>query len=255
MKHKKIKPINIAIILCLFAFVFSAFMVARHFVANYIHQNDFNKLSQNAPKPTSPDTESEPEPQALTPAEFYNSLYQQNPHTQSYLIIPDTNVSYPVMSTPTSPEYYLRRDFNKNYSYYGTPFVEQQCKLDGNAKIIYGHHIRGEKMFGELLNYKNTEYLNSHSLIYLYTAQGEQVYTVIGAAYTDSLDSNLLYTRAINGFYTEGDYNLYISDVKKLCCSINNSFNPNPLSEILLLSTCEYSKKDGRFIVFAAKSN
>lgn len=41
-----------------------------------------------------------------------------------WILIEDTNIDYPVMQTPTDPTYYLKHDFEKNYTDYGCPFMQ-----------------------------------------------------------------------------------------------------------------------------------
>ena len=42
-----------------------------------------------------------------------------------WILIEDTNIDYPVMQTPTDPTYYLKHDFEKNYTDYGCPLCRQ----------------------------------------------------------------------------------------------------------------------------------
>ena len=55
------------------------------------------------------------------------------------------------MQTKDNPDYYLNHDFNKNYSFYGTPYLSAYCDINKSDNlIIYGHNINGGKMFGAL---------------------------------------------------------------------------------------------------------
>lgn len=247
--------LNIIMVILVAVFVASAFMIARHYILDYKYRKDFKKISYLAPLPSSQHTEQSEQEQEYTPEEFYLYLKYQNNDTRAYITIPDTEVAYPVMYTFDSPEYYLRRDFNKKYSRYGTPFYETGCVEDGNTRIIYGHHISGNKMFGELLNYKNKDYLDAHNTIYLYNENGEQSYRVIASLYTLGNDPDQIFWRAITGVYTEEEYYSYLDDIKQKSTVFDSSFTPEPLSQILILSTCEYSREDGRFLVVAVKTN
>ena len=48
-------------------------------------------------------------------------LKRENEDCIGYLEVPETTISYPVMQTRDNPDFYLKHDFNKNYSFYGTP--------------------------------------------------------------------------------------------------------------------------------------
>lgn len=242
---------NILMVVGIVIFVLSVVMIARHYILGYKYQNDFKKISYLAPLPSSQHSEQTDE--EYTPEEFYLYLKYQNKDTRAYITIPDTDVAYPVMYTFDQPEYYLRRDFSKNYSRYGTPFYETECADYGHTRIIYGHHISGKKMFGELLNYKDENYLLSHDTIYLYNENGEQKYKVFAALYTVGNDPDQIFWRAINGLFTEEEYQTYLDDIKSKSAVFVDYLVPEPLTDLLILSTCEYSVNDGRFLLYAAQ--
>ena len=80
-----------------------------------------------------------------------NKLYEQNEDIVAWIKIDNSNINYPIMQTIKNPNYYLRKNFYKEYSYYGTPYLSEQCNINSSDNlIIYGHHINGFKMFGEL---------------------------------------------------------------------------------------------------------
>ena len=86
-------------------------------------------------------------------------LYEINNDIVGWLQIDNTNMNYPVMQTKDNPNYYLKRNFYKEYSSLGTPYMAENCNIEtSNNLIIYGHHIKGKKVFGELENYKSKEY-------------------------------------------------------------------------------------------------
>ena len=51
----------------------------------------------------------------------YGELYLKNTDMVGWLSIAGTTVNYPVMQTPNEPNYYLKRNFDKEYSDLGTP--------------------------------------------------------------------------------------------------------------------------------------
>lgn len=246
----KDKVLNIILVLLICVFLVSAFMVGRTVYLSYKHTKNFEKISSLAPLPPKNETDSEAVEQVKT---FFDTLYEKNPDVGAYLKIPGSQIDYPVMYTPDDEEYYLRRDFDKNHSYYGTPFFETDCADDGGVKIIHGHHITGKKMFGELLYYENKYYFDSHKEVHLYTKDGDSVYTVFAALYTTGDDKHTIYTRGADGLYTKEAFDKYISDIKNMAVMRDDTVNIEIGDEILLLSTCEYSQHVGRFVVAAVK--
>ena len=55
------------------------------------------------------------------------NLYLENADMVGWILIEDTNIDYPVMQTPADPNYYLKHDFEKNYTDYGCPFMQADC--------------------------------------------------------------------------------------------------------------------------------
>ena len=46
--------------------------------------------------------------------------------------------------------------FRSEYSYLGTPYVQENCDIaESDNLVIYGHHIKGGKMFGALAGAKS----------------------------------------------------------------------------------------------------
>ena len=110
------------------------------------------------------------------------SLIAENSDCLGWLRISGTKIDYPIMQTKGNPQYYLRRDFNKQYSYLGTPFMDSRCDMNyDNNLIVYGHNMRDGKMFADLLKYRDKKYRKSHSIINFITPNGIQKYEVVAA--------------------------------------------------------------------------
>lgn len=127
------------------------------------------------------------------------SLARQNHDLLGFLSIPDTSFSYPVMQREGDSEYYLHRDFEGNYSFYGTPFLDARCRLAGDNLIIYGHNINGGRFFGYLQAYREEGFYTRHPSLVLVTGEGKRTYQTVSVIPTDT--SSLLYsfTDVFNG--------------------------------------------------------
>ena len=68
-------------------------------------------------------------------------LYQQNGDLVGWISIADTNINYPVMQSVNEPNFYLKHGFDKAYSDYGCPYVQEDCDVQepSDNLIIYGH--------------------------------------------------------------------------------------------------------------------
>ena len=57
-------------------------------------------------------------------------LYQQNGDLVGWISIADTNINYPVMQSANEPNFYLKHGFDKEYSDYGCPYVQEDAMLE-----------------------------------------------------------------------------------------------------------------------------
>ena len=108
-------------------------------------------------------------------------LYELNNDFIGWLKINNTNISYPVMQTDCNrKDYYLRKNFYKEYSQLGTPYIAEYCNVQtGDNVIVYGHHITDHQVFGELEKYKKKAFYDNHKVINFNTIYGNADYEII----------------------------------------------------------------------------
>lgn len=186
-------------------------------------KEDFAAVSQIAePTVTTAQTESEP---TERPAAERNiqALITENADCIGWLSIDGTNISYPIMHTPSDPQKYLRRNFYGKYSQSGVPFLDGRCDLQSTNLIIYGHNMKNGTMFSDLKRYVDRDFLNAHRTVKFETTDGVQTFIVTEALKTNT--SNAWYDR------------IAAEDSRQL-----------------ILSTCYGSGKDGRLLIIAAET-
>ena len=178
-------------------------------------------------------------------------LYNINNDLIGWLKIENTSIDYPVMQTKNRPNYYLRRNFYKEYSIMGTPYIAEQCDLNKSDNlIVYGHHINGNKMFGELEKYKKEAFYKNHSIIKFYTKDEIQEYKIISVFKTVA-HTGFEYYKYYN-LKNESEFNTFIEKCKKLAF-YNIEDTASYGDKLITLSTCEYSQENGRLVVIAKK--
>jgi len=182
------------------------------------------------------------------------SLYKINNDLIGWIRIENTSLNYPVVQSKIK-NYYLRKDFYKNYSSYGTPFLAEKCNINTSENlIIYGHHIRNDKMFGFLEKYKSKEFYEENKIINFYTLNGEETistkYEIFAVfktvVYTDNDFKYYNYT----DFNSETEFESFINKVQSISM-YNTGITPKYGDKFITLSTCEYSNKNGRLVVIA----
>ena len=185
----------------------------------------------------------------------YRELAEMNPDLFGWLIIEDTPIDYPVMYTPKNEEYYLRRGFDKKYSYSGVPFMDVGCPPDGNHYLIYGHNMKNQTMFGTLPKYLKKDYWEKHQIIRFDTLNEAREYQVIAAfrskAYSKS-DTGVFRYYAYADLSKEERFESYVKNVLRES-AFKTGLTAEWGDELLTLSTCDYYTENGRCVVVAKR--
>ena len=180
------------------------------------------------------------------------SLYNTNSDFVGWLEIEDTNISYPIMQTEESrKDYYLYKNFYKEYSHMGTPYIAEFCDMTKSDNlIIYGHHISSNKMFGELENYKKKKFYDNHKIIKFNTIYEKADYEII-AVFKTVAHTGFEYYKFYNA-NSKQEFDTFIQKCKELSFyDIEETAKYG--DKLITLSTCEYSSKNGRLVVVAKK--
>lgn len=178
-----------------------------------------------------------------------SELFTQNGDCIGWLCIPDTETNYPVMHTPKNPQKYLRRNFYGEYSQSGVPFLDYRCDLQSDCLIIYGHNMKNGTMFSELRGYTEQSFYYEHPTIELQTADGAEKYTVFAVAAVQKTDAWYRFILAADS--TDFSEKIEMIMQKSL---YDTGITPVFGQQIITLSTCYGSGKDGRLLVAAVKT-
>ena len=236
---------TLIIILLISLMLISSYFILKSKLEDKTQEDIFEEISEIAEENNTEDNKSKQEEINM------QELYELNNDIVGWLKIDNTNINYPVMQTKDNPNYYLRRNFYKQYSQWGTPFLAENCNIEiSDNLIIYGHHISNSKMFGELENYRKEEFYNSHKIIKFFTMEENTEYEIISVFKTIAY-SGFRYYEYIN-FENESEFNTFINKCNELAF-YNIENNVNYGDKFITLSTCEYSQKNGRLVVVARK--
>jgi sortase B len=183
-------------------------------------------------------------------------LYQQNGDLAGWIRIEDTNINYPVMHTPDNPDFYLKHGFDKEYSDYGCPYVQENCdvQLPSDNVILYGHHMKNGSMFADLEMFKNQDFWQEHKIISFSTVTDRYEYEIISVfktfVYSDSPEA-FKYYHFVSAEMPE-DFSAYIDRCKELSL-YDTGVSAEYGDKLITLSTCEYSRTNGRLVVVAKR--
>lgn len=183
-------------------------------------------------KPTEEDTRSFEELQAINSDVF------------GWLNVYGTNINYPLVQGEDNSKY-VNTNVDGEYSLIGSLFLDCRNRKDFSDfnSIIYGHHMADDKMFGDIADFADQEFFNSHrygSLFYDGHTRGLEFFAFLEIdAYDD------VYTPGISKEESRQDY------LKKI---MNQAVHTRDLSvdtsdKLILLSTCTSLLTNGRHIL------
>ena len=260
---KKIKVKNIILVLlaviCACVLLYSLYQGLIIYIPQKQEQQRFDELRQIV------EQESEEKSDPTHPAEAetrsgsdkdeshsaFNELETINGDYRGWLKIEDTVIDYPVMkSSEDDPEYYLHRDFDKNYSFSGTPFIGAGADENSDAFVIYAHNMNNDTMFGTLDYYADKGWAEQHQYISFDTVDENRTYRVFAAFQTAIGSENEFKYYDKVGELSDEEYKELVGDIKEVSV-MDLADCPTKKTQIIMLSTCSYHSDNGRFVVAA----
>jgi sortase B len=254
MREKKATKYILGLIIVGFAAVFcvSAYMLIDHYLTGKKAEDAYREIRAAIPSGDAPAAEDDSMQRAL------GKLREQNNDLVGWLNVFDTGIDYPVVQTPANPEYYLRRDFGGEYSLAGTPFASAISDIarPSDVTIIFGHNMKNGTMFGPLSKYEKETFYNGHRSLRFDTLEERRLYqvtNVLKVSYEDyaGADAEFAYQNYAD-FADEADFNEFMrkADERSL---YDTGVSAEYGDEFILLSTCEYSREDGRLVILAKR--
>lgn len=239
----------LAVVVFAAGILLSAVMLGYYYYDSSHSQTQYSELAaQVTPPATVTPTEELPEP-----LEIYAPILEQNKDFVGWVFIEGTRVNYPVMQRMDSKNYYLRRSFDGQYSYYGVPYAfEKATYEEADNFVIFGHHMNNGSMFSDLANYVSWQYYNDHKYIQFDTIRGYGRYEIIAVVKTVAGGVDEFKYHEFAKAQTPEEFDAFVAE-----CKARSLY---PITEtavygdkLLTLSTCEYSVENGRLAVIAKK--
>ena len=183
----------------------------------------------------------------------FTELQSQNSDIVGWLTIDGTKIDYPVMYTPGDPEYYLHKNFQRQYSVAGVPFIDGRCSLSPRSDnlMIHAHNMKDGSMFAGLLLYEDEAFWLDHPEILFHTPEETKVYHLVAAFRAELYQpgQDFKYYTFINAA-SESEFDAYISGAKNASI-YDTGIIARYGDQLLTLSTCAYHADNGRFVVLA----
>lgn len=228
---------KLVFIISLAVFLFCGWKIGAYFYEGHVAEQQFVEIKKEIVE------------EKLT----LEDLKEQNDDLWGWVTIKDTNIDYPVMYTPEDPEFYLRKNFDKEYAAEGVPFVDGIVDMDDSqVMFIYGHMMKNGYMFNNLTKYDDEGFFEEHKTIELEVlGEGKKTYQVFAFGKTETTTKGFdLYD--YRNVYGEDQFNEFVSGVKGLTI-YDTWVEPQYGEKIIVLSTCSYHHEDGRYFVAAVE--
>lgn len=240
-------------IICIAVFLFCGISLGGYFYDSRAAQKDLSEIQQivEEEEQQAADEETRSENGMLT---AYNELYMQNNDMVGWIKIEGTKINYPVMQTKDGNEFYLRRGFDKERQSCGLPFADYQCNVNkpSDNVIVYAHNMKDGSMFAALLDYEDSEFLNSHKIIEFDTLYERGKYEVIYTFRAKAGGKDELRYHEFIDAGNQENFDEFIDKVNSLSKSKEQGSAAYG-DKLLTLSTCSYNISNERFVVIAKK--
>lgn len=179
----------------------------------------------------------------------FDALLKLNPETVGFLEIEEM-LSLPVVQRENDNDFYL------NHTFEGAPAQEGALFLDGmnrlvpedDCLIVYGHNMKNKTMFGRLSAYGDIDYLRRHPVVRFDTLYENRSYVAF-AAFTASMEQgNSRYFDVRNFIFDEVEFDKFVLKLQsrsRFDIPVDVTYGDH----LLLLVTCDYTNREGRFIL------
>lgn len=182
----------------------------------------------------------------------FEELLKINPDVCAWLTMDNTKIDYPILQGEDNLSY-INTDVYGDFALAGSIFLDSSC--DKNFKdsysLVYGHHMEGGKMFGDLDLYKDKKFFDenkSGTLILPKESYNLEIFScMVVPASEENIFNPSLWKENPTGLAQFAKQNsMYVrEDVIELIGK------PNGYSQILGLSTCASEFTDARTVVLA----
>ncbi len=168
-----------------------------------------------------------------------------NPDVLGWLTIDDTHIDYPVVIGETDMEY-VNKDVYGDFALSGSIFLDSDNARDLSDAytLVYGHHMDNGAMFGDVVEFVNTDYFESHQTGTLYLPDATYTIEIFACVQVDAFDSMIYDPLAQNGDVSE-----LLNYVDEIAVQ-SRYIGVQPTDKVIGLSTCAEAETNGRVVIF-----
>ena len=181
--------------------------------------------------------------------ESFEKLREINSDVQAWISMDETQIDYPVLQGESNMTY-LNTDVYGEFALQGSIFMDSRNNPDFSQKyiILYGHHMDGGKMFGDLDKFKDSKFFYENGSGVLILPDRTYDLQVFGTLVLKASDERIFNP----ALWTENSKELpekLKGEFKLLKEDLLPAIGDNDNSRILALTTCTNEFTDARTIV------
>ena len=163
----------------------------------------------------------------------FDPLTAVNPEILGWIVIPKTNISYPICQHDDN-QYYLEHTSQNEASFVGAIFADYRVEqpFEEYNTILYGHRLLNQTMFSALKTYRQKDVWKKQPYIYIYTPQNLYVYEIYAVFQGDP--QGISYHTSIQSVEKKQAF----IDYSLSCAEFETGITPTTEDSFLTLSTC-----------------
>ncbi len=190
----------------------------------------------------------------------WDGIKKINKEIVGWVKIDKTVIDYPVLEHKgdnADSQYYLYRNYKKNYSDFGSIFLDYRCTKGTDSKnvILHGHNMGSDKsMFATLTKYPgNIKYYKAAPIVQFDTPKGDGDWVIFSAMKINvSNENEAIFNYLLGEFTSDAQFMNFIYNIKERSyLDVNIPINES--DQILTLSTCSYETDNMRTVIVARK--
>lgn len=211
------------------------------------------QLEMQKLKPKVAETEATEETEQEPAGPSFDELLAVNPDVRAWLTVDNTKIDYPILQGQTNLDY-INTDVYGNFALAGSIFLDCRNDAEMNDRycLLYGHHMEGGRMFGDLDLFKDERFFSENRMGTLMlpdrVCELEIFACLVAPASEENIFQPTLWTTDIRQLieYARGEA-LFIDDelIERTLAASSEE------AQVLAMSTCSAEYTDARTIVLA----
>lgn len=176
----------------------------------------------------------------------FEALLEVNPDVCGWITLENTNIDYPILQGKTNLSY-INTDVYGEFSLAGSIFLDTRCsrEMDDEYSLVYGHHVVGGNMFGDLDLYKDRQFFCDNGAGVLLTPEGQFDLWVFACLVTGASEERIFQP-------TRWDSGECLQFIRENSLFFRQeALEQGENRQVLALSTCASEFTDARTIVLA----